>query len=508
MSSEFTRRDLIRAGGVGAAGFALLGAGACSSDGDAGAKTQARTTAAPPPNPMNVVVVVMDSLRADHVYGPRARTEAMNKVMQQGLRFTNAYPEGMPTIPARRAIMEGKRTFPFRGWKPRWDDLPPQPGWEPIGRGGEMWTEVLRRNGWTTGYVTDNPHLLLPVHRRFRGKFDRVELIDGQVPVRRKPKRRVSQKEVDRYLPRSLRDGRAEPRMAAYLAVNPRRRREEDYNAAKVFREGMGWIEWARARQPFALVIDSFDAHEPWDAPRRLVDLYGPPRPDGVEPIQPFPTPSGQWRELGLSEGLLRRMRQLYAAEVTMVDVWLGKFLDRLANLGLEENTLLVLVSDHGVLLGEYGWVGKRYTEMHQGLTHVPMMIRHPAGKAKKQASSYYASTHDIGPTVLSVLGVDKVRSMDGVDLAPLLEGGRPAKKRGYRTASYNTYVSAADDRWLLISGNRREELRLYDRKADPGERNNVARRHPAQVRRLWKLILNDAGPKGLPRFSNAGGGG
>ena len=191
-----------------------------------------------------------------------------------------------------------------------------------------------------------------------------------------------------------------------------------------------------------------------------------------------------------------------------MVDVWLGKFLDRLANLGLEENTLLVLVSDHGVLLGEYGWVGKRYTEMHQGLTHVPMMIRHPAGKAKKQASSYYASTHDIGPTVLSVLGVDKVRSMDGVDLAPLLEGGRPAKKRGYRTASYNTYVSAGDDRWLLISGNRREELRLYDRKADPGERNNVARRHPAQVRRLWKLILNDAGPKGLPRFSNAGGGG
>ena len=64
--------------------------------------------------------------------------------------------------------------------------------------------------------------------------------------------------------------------MRNYLAWNPPGRDEKDYNAAKVFREAMGWIDWARARQPFALVIDSFDAHEPWDAPRRLIDLYGP----------------------------------------------------------------------------------------------------------------------------------------------------------------------------------------------------------------------------------------
>ena len=503
MSSEFTRRELIRAGGVGAAGIALLGASSCDSDGDAGA---AKTTAQAPANAMNVVVVVMDSLRADHVYGPRARTDAINKVMQAGVRFTNAYPEGMPTIPARRAIMAGRRTYPFRGWKPKWDDLPPQPGWEPVGSDGEMWTEVLRRNGWTTGYVTDNPHLLLPVHKRFRRRFDRVELVDGQVPVRRKPTRRVSQKQVNRHLPPSMRDGRAEPRMAAYLAVNPRDRREEDFNAAKVFRESMGWIEWASTQQPFALVIDSFDAHEPWDAPRRLVDLYGPPRADGVEPIQPFATPAGQWRELGLDAGILRRMRQLYAAEVTLVDVWLGKFLDRLAGLGLEQNTLLVLVSDHGVLLGEYGWVGKRYSEMHQALTHVPLVLRHPAAKAKGSASTYYASTHDIGPTVLGTAGVEVPGHMNGVDLSPVFDGKAPAKKRGYRTSAYNTYVSAGDDRWLLIAGNRREELRLYDRKADPGETRNVARQHPQQVRRLWNLILRDAGPKGLPRFPKGGG--
>ncbi len=489
MGREVSRRDLLRAGGAGALGYATLGL---------------RGAAAQSPAPMNVVVVVMDSLRADHIYGSHARTAAWDRVGHQGVRFLNAHPEGMPTIPARRSIMSGRRVYPFRGWH-EWPGLPPQPGWEPVGIDGEMWTVTLRKAGWTTGYVTDNPHLLLPVHKRFRGKFDRVELVHGQVPGTRRGPHRVSRRELDHHLPKALRGTRAEPRMKAYLAWNRPGRDEKDYNAAKVFRNGIDWIEWARTRQPFALVIDSFDAHEPWDAPRRLIDMYGDPNPHGVEPIQPFPTPAARSSEVHLTQRLLRRMRQLYAAEVTMVDVWLGRFLDRLENLGLAGNTLLLVVSDHGVLLGEHGWVGKRYSEMHEELTHVPMAMRHPAGKAAGRTSTYFASTHDVGPTVLSVLGVDAPHGMNGADLSPLFDGKPPAKKRSYRTASYNTYVSASDGRWLLISGDRKEELRLYDRKRDRGEHHNIAHGHPKKVHELWGKILRDAGGK-LPRFKNVGG--
>jgi arylsulfatase A-like enzyme len=497
MRDQVSRRDLIRAGGAGAAGLTVLGAAACDKDDkkDAEAATFKRQPA--PSNAMNVVVVVMDSLRADHIYGPRARTPTLNKVAKEALRFTRAYPEGMPTIPARRAIMAGRRTFPFRGWHP-YRDLPPQPGWEPVGSDGKMWAEVLREQGWTTGYVTDNPHLLFPVHKSFRKSFDRVELVDGQVPLRRKPKRKVLQAELYHNLPAVLRGSRDEPRMRAYLAANPRDRKEKDFLSARVFRNGMNWVEWARSHQPFALTIDSFDAHEPWDAPRRLKDIYGPPSVP-VEPIQPFPTPAAKYRELDLSAALLRRMRQLYAAEVTMVDTWLGKFLDRLADLGLAENTLVVLLSDHGVLLGEYGWVGKRYTEIHEELSHVPFLIRHPQGKAAHRASPYFASTHDVGPTVLSVLGQQIPGHMNGVNLSPLLDGRRPAKRRPYRTACYNDHVAASDGRWLLISDNQGADKRLY---ALGNERVNVAARHPKVVRRLWGYVLRDAGPKGLPKFS------
>jgi arylsulfatase A-like enzyme len=321
--------------------------------------------------------------------------------------------------------------------------------------------------------------------------------VDGQVPLRRKPRRTVSRAEVAHNLPPALRGSRAEPRMAAYLAANPRDRSEEDYLAARVFRDSMSWIEWASSRQPFALVIDSFDAHEPWDAPRRIKDFYGPASAS-LEPIQPFPTPAAKYRSLDLTQRILRRMRQLYAAEVTLVDTWLGHFLDRLANLGLADNTLVVLLSDHGVLLGEYGWVGKRYTEIHEELSHVPFLIRHPAGKAAGQASRYYASTHDVGPTVLAALGREVPERMNGVDLTPLLDGRQPRRRRTYRTSCYNDHVAAADGRWLLISDNQGRDKRLY---AMSNERVDLAARYPQHVRRLWGYVKRDAGPGGLPDF-------
>jgi hypothetical protein len=94
---------------------------------------------------------------------------------------------------------------------------------------------------------------------------------------------------------------------------------------------------------------------------------------------------------------------------------------------------------------------------------------------------------------------------MNGADLSPLFDGNAPRTKRGYRTASYNTYLSASDGRWLLIAGNHKEELRLYDRKHDRFERHNIAHRHPGKVHDLWGKILHDAGGH-LPRFKNTGG--
>ncbi len=245
---------------------------------------------------MNVVVVVMDSLRADHVYGPRARTPTMNKVGQEGVRFTRAYPEAMPTIPARRAIMAGRRTYPVPRLAARTSDLPPQPGWEPVGSDGKMWTEVLREQGWTTGYVTDNPHMLL---RRAQALPPDASTASSwwtaRSPLRFKPKRKVTQAEVARHLPPSLRGSRAEPRMAAYLAGQPARPR----------RGGLP----GGARVPRRHELDRVGEHAPAVRARdrllRRARAVGRAAPHQghvraadtrrLEPIQPFPTPAAKY---------------------------------------------------------------------------------------------------------------------------------------------------------------------------------------------------------------------
>ena len=97
----------------------MLGAAGCNSDDQATAKKahEAKLGVAPA-GALNVVVIVMDSLRADHVYGPGAKTPVWDKYLGESLRFTNAFPEAMPTIPARRSVMSGKRIFPYRHWHP------------------------------------------------------------------------------------------------------------------------------------------------------------------------------------------------------------------------------------------------------------------------------------------------------------------------------------------------------------------------------------------------------
>ena len=131
----------------------------------------------------NIVLIVVDTLRADHVsaYGGRARTPNIDALAARGLRFSRFYPEAMATVPARRSIMTGRRVWPFRNW-PEWSGLRNTPGWQPIADPSSTFTSALRRAGYWTGYVTDNPFLGFNTHyERFRRSFNRVRGIGGQV---------------------------------------------------------------------------------------------------------------------------------------------------------------------------------------------------------------------------------------------------------------------------------------------------------------------------------------
>jgi arylsulfatase A-like enzyme len=186
-------------------------------------------------------------------------------------------------------------------------------------------------------------------------------------------------------------------------------------------------------------------------------------------------------------------MKALYAAEVTMTDRWLGVFLDRFHQLGLERDTVVALVSDHGFYLGDYGYTGKISNVLHPPLIKTPLIVIDPRRRHAGRATSYRAQTHDVGPTLLSMAGVPVPHGMDGVDLSRFFEGRRPPR-RPYSFGGYgNSYYVRSDD-WALYGPNGGGGYHLFDRHRDPGEGSDVARSHPGKAAQLHSVVTHRAG--------------
>ncbi len=474
-STLLTRKGFLQGAATSAAGAALLGAPALISGGCGGRAEQSHKP--------NVILVILDTLRKDHVgaYGnDLMRTPTLDAVAREGLIFTRAHPDAMPTIPARRAIHTGFRTWPV--------ELPAN-GWTPIPAGQATLAEILRNHGYRTLICTDLYHAFIPSGMNFDRGFDEFREIRGQEQDHYRDPSLVSEEEMDKYLPVTP------DQIRQYLANTQGRESEEDWFAPKVFMEATELLEQAsQGEQPFFLVADCYDPHEPWDPPQEYISLYDEGY-DGPEPIDPL-----YKKDDYLTNRQLMRMRALYAGEVTLADRWLGHFLKKAHQLGLMDNTLLIVISDHGHALGEHGYTGKLFYRLYPELTDIVLMIRHPEGKAAGKTSEYYASTHDVAPTIMGFLGIEPPEAMDGQDLSVLFEGKEP-EPRDHFTSGYRKYVCCRDERRVMFCRTDRANAELYDAINDPQQRTNLVEEEPQTVQRMFEeYVLKDADGR-LPTF-------
>ncbi len=258
----------------------------------------------------NVLLIVIDSMRTDFVYGKAARTPNIDALARDGLRYTRAYPEAMPTVPARNSILSGRRTFPFRGWYDR-PGLISQPGWAPLGNFAAALPALLRRAGWWTAFVTDNPFLgFARGYAPLRGSYDRVVRTGGQLGGS-KPVSSVPAKVLRHWLHHSIYPEELE-RVGLYLAnsrpwegeqqhlrrarVRPRHQPARGGRPQSPVRHGGRQLRAARALDPAAAL------HRPLRRPRlarpragdaalhahRLLAVARDPRPGAAPPARPL----------------------------------------------------------------------------------------------------------------------------------------------------------------------------------------------------------------------------
>jgi arylsulfatase A-like enzyme len=237
--------------------------------------------------------------------------------------------------------------------------------------------------------------------------------------------------------------------------------------------------------KPFFLWIDSFDPHEPFDPPPAYADLYCPGYA-GKDFIMPGAAQEGG----GATEEELRRIEALYLGEVTFVDKWVGVLLDKLDELKLFDDTLVIFLSDHGTQLRDQGRFGKSASELHPFNTQLNLCVRHPGGPTDRDVTAL-VQNHDLMPTILSLLDIP-CGWTDGEDLWPLVTGEQTAIREpiitGWAemgTGGARGRASVRDDRWNFCTAVGYEDEdgdELFDLSRDPEERDNVAADHPGVV--------------------------
>jgi len=433
---------------------------------------------------MNVICICLDTFRAD-IVGPNQKmsfveTPNMDAFAAESVVFERAFGECQPTLQTRRGLFTGRRTFPWRYNFDRRGHWHHAPGWHKIPPEQDTLAEILVANGYMTGLVADTYHMFKPTMNYTRG-FVTYDFIRGQESDNWRFGSREAIEDLLRPHVREPINWGRHVGLMQYMFNQKFRQREEDYSCARVFRRAADWLSENARNAPFFLWIDSFDPHEPWDPPREYADRYMPDW-DGKD----FITPGAGNEGGGVSDAEKDRIKALYFGEVTLVDRWVGHLLDRVDDLGLKGDTIVMLMSDHGTQVLDHGQFGKGPDCLHPYNTRLNWMVRHP--DVCKRVSGF-VQAHDLLPTVLGLLGIP-CQAVDGTDVWPLVTGEVDAVRdhvvigwASFSTGPATGRASVRDDQWnYTVSLNDVNNEELFDLAADPDEHTNVVADHPDVV--------------------------
>jgi arylsulfatase A-like enzyme len=365
--------------------------------------------------PRNVILLVIDSLRADHVAPYRTperldrlpwrdgdvHTPALEALAEAGVLFEQALAPDTWTVPSIATILTGLHPLTHRVRRVR-DGMPADA--VPL-------AEFLRKQGFRTAAFVGQAHVCGGAG--FERGWDRFEQF------------------VEQAKPTS---------------------------ADSILGEAARWIE-ANAGTPFFLYVHTTDPHAPYAPPDRFRVLYDPGAYAG--PVQPDDTAlliervrAGQ---MTLSPRDVVRLHALYRGEIAFHDEALGTFLEAIDRAGIAGETMVVVTSDHGEAFLEHGSVGHG-GEPYQEEIHVPLIVRLP-GLSGPRRVTLPVGLADIAPTVIDALNLGPAAdgtglALDGNSLLPLLLGHRTAGPAAAFAAPQTSGVAAVSgDHKLLMFG-------------------------------------------------------
>ena len=383
--------------------------------------------------PRNVLLILVDTLRADHLsaYGyPRSTSPSLDRLAAASLFFRQARSQAACTFPSVNSILTGRYPMRFLG----------QPGGlMGIPDSAQPLAAIFAARGFATAAVSASPIVrVTPSRFNPHGGFGRgFEHFDETCLWR---------------------------------------------EADCVTRRALAWLRHRPAGKPFFLYLHYMDPHDPYQPPPTWQRRFAGPYAGKEWVAQGDPLPLQTMIHAGgpkvdLTRDDLQHLLDLYDDEIAYFDSSLGRLLDQLDKRGLARDTVVALVADHGEQFLEHGDV-KHCRGAWEAETRIPLAVRIPGRAAQRIDSPVEVVA--LAPTLLDAVGI----SPSGLDFeAASLLAGPPAD--GVAKSSQGPFRSATDGRYKLIYDMAKGVMALYDLRVDPQEHHDVAAQHPDRVAAL-----------------------
>ncbi len=348
---------------------------------------------------MKAIMVMYDSLNRNYLpnYGGElAKMPNFKRLQEHSVVFDNAYVGSLPCMPARRELHTGRLNFLHRSWCPiePFDDSMP---------------EILKNNGVYTHLISDHQHYWEDGGATYHTRYQSWECIRGQEgdPWKGSLEPVVSQSSFGTSFMEKQNKVIANMHRQDWLNRSYFQE-EKDFPQAQTFSGGLDFIEKNKDYNNWFLQIETFDPHEPFFSPKEYQYLYW----DKGEEI-----PAYDWPPYGPveeSDEVVANVRKKYYALLSMCDTYLGKVLDLMDRYDMWKDTMLIVNTDHGYMLGEHLWWAKGLMPLYNEMANIPLFIWDPRCKKQGERRKALVQTIDLAPTLLEFFGIDISKDMQG----------------------------------------------------------------------------------------------
>lgn len=375
---------------------------------------------------MKAIMVMFDSLNRHMLpaYGCEwVHAPNFQRLAARSVTFDRSYAGSMPCMPARRELHTGRYNFLHRSWGPM----------EPF---DVSMPEILRKNGVYTHLATDHQHYFEDGGGTYHTRYDSWEFSRGQEGD---PWKGQVADPVFRENLKKMQIG-----MYRQDIINRQHQpTEADQPQAVTFKAGLEFIETNRAEDNWFLQIETFDPHEPFFTHKAYKDLY-PHAYDGPD----FDWPD--YARVTETPEQIAHVRYEYAALVSMCDAYLGRVLDAMDEYGLWDDTLLIVNTDHGYMLGEHDWWAKSIQPWYEELIHTPLFIWDPRSRKQGERRHSLVQTIDLPATLLEYFEQDIPPSMQGRSLRAVIDDDSPIRETAL-FGIHGGHVSITDGRYVYM---------------------------------------------------------